>query len=288
MNGDRGNIIIEIEGCFNIANCNHNPKVKREARFLESPSPSPRKTFINSVDRNVNVNGFFLKPNRESKPICIPKSDSAVLRPSPRFPTRSRKRAKSTNSRNLSVSPGTDLVGAFAGSLQESLLSGHMSTKSTIFSGYTARITASSPHLGASPAHLKIPFDAHYYHLEDYNRTPYAASIPLPKERFRIASSGSIQVTLFNPSGTPIKIFIVKYDLSTSLPANSKTFLRQITRTPTPPHILQYAIQFTIVCTKNKRFYIYNNVRVVFPHRVPDEPEKLEVLCQYPDKPTVY
>ena len=39
---------------------------------------------------------------------------------------------------------------------------------------------------------------------------------------------GTIQVTLFNPLGTVVKMFVVMYDLS-DMPSNSQTFLRQRT-----------------------------------------------------------
>ena len=41
-------------------------------------------------------------------------------------------------------------------------------------------------------------------------------------------SKGTIQVTLFNPLGTVVKMFVVMYDLS-DMPPNSQTFLRQRT-----------------------------------------------------------
>ena len=276
-----GKIIFEVEESSSQVSCEHSD--------CKGTIQEDSKSFFLNI-------GQATRPKRSnSKPIPInssnevpERSKSESLVGSPRYPVFNRRRTKSTNSsRNLSISPGADLIGAFAGSLQESLLSGHMSTKSTVFSGFSAKLTASSPHNGTSPAHIRIPFDTHYYHLEDYNKTPYAASIILPQERFRIARDGLLQVTLSNPSGTPIKVFVVRYDLS-SMPANSKTFLRQITRTSSPPHILQYAIQFTIVCTKHKRLYIYKNIRVVFPHRVPDEEQKLEVICQSPDRPQFF
>lgn len=167
----------------------------------------------------------------------------------------------------------------FVGSLQESLLSGRMSLmKSTSFSGFSGILTASSPNLNSCPNHLCVPFDAHCYHSEDHDRMPYAASIQIPNERFRISSSGVLQMTLCNPNNTPIKIFVVHYDLSSMTP-NSKTVLRQITQTVSS-HILQYAIQFVITRTKHRRFYINNSIRVVFPHRLSDE--SVEVLCNSP------
>ena len=48
------------------------------------------------------------------------------------------------------------------------------------------------------------------------------------KKGYRVPQKGTIQVTLFNPLGTVVKMFVVMYDLS-DMPPNSQTFLRQRT-----------------------------------------------------------
>mmetsp|Transcript_14981 Transcript_14981/g.25534 ORF Transcript_14981/g.25534 Transcript_14981/m.25534 type:complete len:612 (-) Transcript_14981:18-1853(-) len=232
---------------------------------------------------------------KTSNPIPIPiGSVPRIGMVSPRLNTKKlRNRSKSTNlcpnTRRISpiLSP-RGIPSSFVGSLQESLLSGNLQgTKSSILNGFSATVCATSPHLGGSPARLKIPFDTMHYHLEDFNKTPYAGSIYLPKERYRIAKNGTLQVAILNPSGTLVKLFLVRYDLSSMKP-NSKTFIRQITRNSDPPHVLQYAVQFTIICTKRGRLYLYKNIRVVFPHRKPDDLDKLEVICQSPDTPQYF
>ena len=45
---------------------------------------------------------------------------------------------------------------------------------------------------------------------------------------YRVPDKGTIQLTLFNPLGTVVKMFVVMYDLS-DMPPNSQTFLRQRT-----------------------------------------------------------
>ena len=52
--------------------------------------------------------------------------------------------------------------------------------------------------------------------------------INLGKKGYRVPPKGTIQVTLFNPLGTVVKMFVVMYDLS-DMPPNSQTFLRQRT-----------------------------------------------------------
>ena len=50
----------------------------------------------------------------------------------------------------------------------------------------------------------------------------------LGKKGYRVPDKGTIQLTLFNPLGTVVKMFVVMYDL-TDMPPNSQTFLRQRT-----------------------------------------------------------
>ena len=45
--------------------------------------------------------------------------------------------------------------------------------------------------------------------------------INLGKKGYRVPQTGTIQVTLFNPLGTVVKMFVVMYDL-TDMPPNSQ------------------------------------------------------------------
>ena len=45
--------------------------------------------------------------------------------------------------------------------------------------------------------------------------------INLGKKGYRVPQSGTIQVTLFNPLGTVVKMFVVMYDLG-DMPPNSQ------------------------------------------------------------------
>jgi hypothetical protein len=56
----------------------------------------------------------------------------------------------------------------------------------------------------------------------------FVGHINLGKKGYRVPQKGTIQVTLFNPMGTVVKMFVVMYDLS-DMPENSQTFLRQRT-----------------------------------------------------------
>jgi len=301
---EKGTMIIDVRDSNISVLCDHSEK------DCMSPVPIPkyniRRKERNHIRHDIEIDDIEIEEEEEeekeskfttktSNPIPIPiGSVPRIGMVSPRLNTKKlRNRSKSTNlcpnTRRISpiLSP-RGIPSSFVGSLQESLLSGNLQgTKSSILNGFSATVCATSPHLGGSPARLKIPFDTMHYHLEDFNKTPYAGSIYLPKERYRIAKNGTLQVAILNPSGTLVKLFLVRYDLSSMKP-NSKTFIRQITRNSDPPHVLQYAVQFTIICTKRGRLYLYKNIRVVFPHRKPDDLDKLEVICQSPDTPQYF
>jgi hypothetical protein len=46
--------------------------------------------------------------------------------------------------------------------------------------------------------------------------------------RYQVPRRGTVQLTLFNPQGTVVKMFVILFDL-TEMPPNSETFLRQRT-----------------------------------------------------------
>lgn len=67
----------------------------------------------------------------------------------------------------------------------------------------------------------------------------YQGHINLGAGGYRVARSGTVQVSLFNPHGTLVKMFVVLYDL-TNMPPRARTFLRQRTlympaAAPAPP-----------------------------------------------------
>jgi hypothetical protein len=184
---------------------------------------------------------------------------------------------------NFSHSPNE----SFAGSFQESLITGRMANiPCTLFEGFYAIITYSYNGLLPAPKQT-IPFNTFYYHVSAGSPTPYVGTIEL-EDKFRIPKDGLLQVTIFNPTQTPVKTFIVKYDLS-DMPAKTKTFLRQTIKTKNGPSKLEYAIHFRIIAPKKNRYYLHKNVRVVFPHRKPDEKlEPLQTETVYPINPKFY
>jgi hypothetical protein len=165
-------------------------------------------------------------------------------------------------------------MGALGGSFQESILLGHMSsTSSTTFPGFVADLGVSGKDF--IPPHKRVQFAAVYYHVDP--DTPYVGTVDLDEKGYRVTylspplsllspfaflspllplystllhslsqlivfikvpQKGLIQLTVFNPKNTPVKTFLVNFDL-TGMTPDTKTFLRQKIVTNDPP-ILRY------------------------------------------------
>ena len=156
------------------------------------------------------------------------------------------KKKKRDPRRLLSTSaPATISSNNLLGNFEESVLNGRLEPVSTV-EGFTAEIGASG---SFQPKHLTFPVTVFFYTLcENSNyASPYLVSrftaninemepnshllqghINLGKKGYRIPEKGTIQLTLFNPLGTVVKMFVVMYDLA-DMPPNSQTFLRQRT-----------------------------------------------------------
>lgn len=116
---------------------------------------------------------------------------------------------------------------------------------------------------------------------------------------YRVPQQGQVQIILKNPENTAVKLFLVPYDLEGMLP-DTKTFVRQRSFSTGPimenllsdkpiqdplssKHVLRYLIHLKFCCLGKGRFYLYDNIRVVFANRVPDGKEKLKNEIQLPE-----
>ena len=117
---------------------------------------------------------------------------------------------------------------------------------------------------------------------------------------YRIPQQGQLQIIIKNPNKTAVKLFLVPYDLEGMEPG-TKTFIRQRSYSGGPildapisstgnaapagfeKSTLRYLIHLRICCPSRGRFYLYDNVRVVFANRVPDGKEKLRNEIQLPE-----
>ncbi|KAJ0002034.1 hypothetical protein NQD34_001830 [Periophthalmus magnuspinnatus] len=114
------------------------------------------------------------------------------------------------------------------GNFEECMLNYRLEPLGTV-DGFTAEVGASG---SFCPSHLTLPVDVSFYSVSDDNApSPYMGVINLEstgKRGYRVPPSGTIQVTLFNPNKTVVKMFVVMYDLR-AMPAGHQTFLRQRT-----------------------------------------------------------
>merc|ERR1712183_779855 len=94
--------------------------------------------------------------------------------------------------------------------------------------------------------------------------------INLGKKGYRIPEKGTIQLTLFNPLGTVVKMFVVMYDLA-DMPPNSQTFLRQRTLYMPCEGVndtnlqkwLRYLVHLRFASSKSGKIYLHTDVRMI-------------------------
>lgn len=130
-------------------------------------------------------------------------------------------------------------------------------------------------------------------------RRPSPASAP-PRGSYRIPEQGQLQIIIKNPNKTAVKLFLIPYDLCGMEPG-TKTFVRQRSYSADPvidsplasksqsdpafisgKPTLRYLIHLNICSPSKGRFYLYQQIRVVFANRVPDNKEQLRNEIQVP------
>ncbi|KAK9393961.1 hypothetical protein NXF25_015624 [Crotalus adamanteus] len=169
------------------------------------------------------------------------------------------------------------------GNFEESVLNYRLD-RLGIVDGFTAEVGASGLFC---PTHMTLPVEVSFYSVsEDNAPSPYMGVIALEslgKRGYRVPPSGTIQVTLFNPNKTVVKMFVVIYDLR-EMPANHQTFLRQRTfsvpvKRETRKSILQentrhieerllrYLIHLRFQSSKSGKIYLYRDVRLLFSRK---------------------
>ncbi|KAL5111208.1 hypothetical protein TcWFU_000632 [Taenia crassiceps] len=110
------------------------------------------------------------------------------------------------------------------------MLNGRIPPKGVV-EGFSLGIGASGAFF---PVHVKLPVVAYFFQLSDDGNTPspYLGHVDLTglsnKRGYHVPHKGLIQLTLFNPSHSVLKMFVIQYNLE-DMPANSQTFLRQRT-----------------------------------------------------------
>ena len=131
-----------------------------------------------------------------------------------------------------------------------------------------------------------------------------APCVAPPVGSYRIPEQGQLQIIIKNPNKTAVKLFLVPYDL-TGMEPGTKTFIRQRLYSTKPAlgkssalvsgsqavssiekkekPILRYLIHVNICCPVKGRFYLFQDIRVVFANRVPDNKQQLTTETQVPE-----
>lgn len=121
------------------------------------------------------------------------------------------------------------------------------------------------------PTHLKNKLTVRYFSTVDdspiASPSPYLGVFKIPKTRaykrgYLIPNSGHVQLTLFNPEGTVVKIFSIPFDYS-DMPPSSKTILRQRIMLACSKR-LKYLVHLRISSSRSGKLYLHNEIRLVF------------------------
>jgi len=171
--------------------------------------------------------------------------------------------------RQLSSSCPAGVVSSLLGSFEESVLNGRLGPVSTV-QGFAADIGASG---SFHPKHIRLPVTVFFYSLGDHDKiaSPYMGHVSLGRKGYHVPKRGTLQVTLFNPHGTVVKMFVVMYNLS-EMPPNSRTFLRQRTLYmpvgESPEHAdsqkwLRYLIHLRFATGRSGRLYVHTDLRMI-------------------------
>ncbi|XP_019644866.1 PREDICTED: protein FAM214A-like [Branchiostoma belcheri] len=167
---------------------------------------------------------------------------------------------------------GMSLLGNF----EESVLNGRLEPLGTV-EGFTAELGASSAHGTFCPRHVKMNVQAEFYGVsDDHAPSPYSGIISLDglgKKGYQVPKKGTLQLTLFNPHRTVVKMFVVQYDL-VDMPPNCQTFLRQRTYY-VPAHSTsqdikaegltpRYVVHLRFASSKSGRIYLHKDIRLLF------------------------
>ncbi|KAM4744683.1 atos homolog protein A isoform 1-T1 [Anableps anableps] len=232
--------------------------------LLSSPVPQ-RKNQTGYFDLDISLTGCKGLPWASGKRVC-PKRDE---------------NADESHQLFSASAPPASL--SLLGNFEECVLNYRLEPLGTV-EGFTAEVGASG---SFCPSHLTLPVDVSFYSVSDDNApSPYMGVINLEslgKRGYRVPASGTIQVTLFNPNKTVVKMFVVMYDLR-AMPAGHQTFLRQrtfsvpvrrdannqINRKPLTPgqgRTLRYLIHLRFQSSKSGKLYLHRDIRLLFSRK---------------------
>uniref|UniRef100_UPI00358F5F5D atos homolog protein A isoform X2 n=1 Tax=Myxine glutinosa TaxID=7769 RepID=UPI00358F5F5D len=170
------------------------------------------------------------------------------------------------------------------GTFEESVLNLRLPVMGTV-SGFLAQLGASG---AFCPSHVSLPVHVYFFHIaDDGSPSPYLGILslrPLGYRGYHVPRAGTIQVTLFNPNKTVVKMFVVMYNLR-DMPPNHQTFLRQRTFSvpvarqtgmalvgteralPPTKTGLRYLVHLRFVSSKSGKIYLHRDIRLLFSRK---------------------
>nr|XP_033792073.1 protein FAM214B [Geotrypetes seraphini]XP_033792084.1 protein FAM214B [Geotrypetes seraphini]XP_033792094.1 protein FAM214B [Geotrypetes seraphini]XP_033792101.1 protein FAM214B [Geotrypetes seraphini] len=176
------------------------------------------------------------------------------------------------------------------GNFEESILKGRFAASGCI-EGFTAEIGASGSYC---PQHATLPVQVTYFDISEHSvPSPFLGVIDLEalgRKGYSVPKAGTIQVTLFNPNKTVVKMFLVTYDFK-DMPTNHVTFLRhRIFLVPVEEEgeretqsssasteregerergkkILCYLMHLRFQRSKSEKIYLHKDIRLLFSRK---------------------
>ncbi|XP_022239831.1 protein FAM214A-like isoform X2 [Limulus polyphemus] len=285
-----------------------NQKETRKCKGNNVPSAEAKAKFRRSLDSATSL--VFYKSSGlplTSSPAPIRKSgtcfdfDSSLTSVSAIKRALFEKNSEDDDQKNIlsTSAPPSTTTSSLLCNFEESVLNGCLEPVSTV-EGFTAEIGASG---SFCPRHRTLPVTVFFYTLEGTDKviSPYLGHIGLGRKGYHVPKQGTVQVTLFNPHQTVVKMFVVRYNLS-DMPPHCQTFLRQ--RTLHMPvgasqddsearKWLRYLIHLRFASSKSGRIYLHTDVRLIIFRKSDvdaatvheDKPYELRSFIQEPLNP---
>ncbi|XP_059610822.1 protein Atossa [Phlebotomus argentipes] len=195
------------------------------------------------------------------------------------------------------------------GSLEESLLQRRIVPKFQV-PGFRILLGASG---SFCPTQLTIPAKTYFYEMAGQTiSTPYVSEVRLSRKGYSIPRSGTIQVTLLNPLGTVVRMFVVAYDFR-DMPNMATTFIRQRVlafdedlnpgrevaqlTTCEQMKLLRYVIHLKFQTSRSGRLSLHSDIKMLISRRTDcdtaaahakdalESPNELKILTIQPDNP---
>ncbi|XP_008953471.2 atos homolog protein B isoform X2 [Pan paniscus] len=183
------------------------------------------------------------------------------------------------------------------GNFEESLLRGRFAPSGHI-EGFTAEIGASGSYC---PQHVTLPVTVTFFDVSEQNApAPFLGIVdlnPLGRKGYSVPKVGTVQVTLFNPNQTVVKMFLVTFDFS-DMPAAHMTFLRhRLFLVPVgeegnanPTHrLLCYLLHLRFRSSRSGRLSLHGDIRLLFSRRSLELdtglPYELQAVTEAPHNP---